>query len=204
MASDELSLREPAPDVREPRPTSGASRLTEPVSCTAVAGVDARASHEAGMPSRIAMRSGAGVATPLRQARMRSQAKLRSTHVLATLPESQTPESTRGWREDPRVVRPRLPALHANGSHKDTSGLPPSVRENRVAALPDRCRVHTKIRGIRSLSARRPYAARNRLDRCGSNHPDKNQLADCGSSSAALHQERLLAPENIARGVRRR
>jgi hypothetical protein len=49
IASDELSLREPFPNVREPRPTNAASRLSEPVTCEAIVGVDKRASRERGM-----------------------------------------------------------------------------------------------------------------------------------------------------------
>lgn len=137
----------------------------------------------------------------MRAANAECNAPTTSMRELAALPESQTPASTRGLREGPQVGPPRPPALHANGSHKDTSGRPRSAQENRVAPLPDHCRVSTKIQEIRSSSARRQYGARNRLDRCGSNHLDKNQLPDCGSSSAALHPERLLAPDIIARGV---
>ena len=156
-----------------------------------------------------------GIAPPpqgLRRGEPRKSAKrnkpeldtITSMHGLATLPESQTLERKHGWRGDPRVGQPRPPALHASESRKDTSGLLPLARESRVAVLPDRCRVRTKIRGIRSSSGRRRYGARHRPNRCDSNHPDRNQLADRGSSSAALHQERLLAPETIARGATQR
>ena len=98
-----------------------------------------------------------------------------STRALAIPPASQTPELRHGWREDRPEELHLPPTLRASESRKDTSGRLLSALENRPVALPGHYLGHRKIREIHWSSGRRPCEARNRQNRCGNNHLDRNR-----------------------------